>query len=321
MRGASTKVRAWGNLAAPEQRVVELPRHRAIQAALAEQGPGIAYGMGRSYGDVGLNPNGTLWKTTGLDRFISFDEAEGRLICEAGVLLRDIQRVMMPRGWALPVTPGTQLVTVGGAIANDVHGKNHTMQGSFGNHVRRFTLARSDGELIDCSPDLQPNWFATTVGGLGLTGVIVEAELQLVRVPGPWLAADAVPYGRLDEFFRLTQESLADWEHTVAWFDCLSGDGGRGIFLRANPTNARNRAEPRPRKLAMPITPPLSLVNRLSLKPFNTAYYHLNRLKAGRRIEHYEHFFYPLDNVQNWNRMYGPKGFYQYQCVVPRETR
>jgi FAD/FMN-containing dehydrogenase len=320
MRGTPTKVRAWGNLAASEHRIVELPRHGAIQASLAGQGPGIAHGMGRSYGDVGLNPSGTLWRTTGLDRFISFDETQGRLVCEAGVLLRDIQRIMMPRGWALPVTPGTQLVTVGGAIANDVHGKNHTMQGSFGNHVHRFTLARTDGAIIDCGPEFQPDWFAATIGGLGLTGVIVEAELQLVRVPGPWLEADAIAYGSLDEFFRLTQESLADWEHTVAWFDCLSGDGGRGIFLRANPTDAGNRVEPRPRKLAMPLTPPLSLVNKLSLKPFNMAYYHLNRLKAGRRIEHYEHFFYPLDNVQNWNRMYGPKGFYQYQCVVPRDT-
>lgn len=320
MTGTPVKVRAWGNLAAEEQRVVELSRDKAVQATLAEGSPGIAHGMGRSYGDVGLSPAGTLWRTTGLDRFISFDEAQGRLVCEAGVLLRDIQRVMIPLGWALPVTPGTQLVTVGGAIANDVHGKNHTMHGSFGNHVRRFTLARTDGGVLECKPDLHPDLFAATIGGLGLTGVIVETELQLVRVPGPWLEAETIPYGGLDDFFQLTQESLTEWEHTVAWFDCLSSGGGRGIFMRANPAEVAGRVAPRGRKIGMPITPPLSLVNRLSLKPFNAAYYHLNSRKPGRRIEHYERFFYPLDNVQNWNRMYGPKGFYQYQCVVPRET-
>lgn len=320
MKRASSRVSGWGNLAVPEQRIIDLSRHETIQASIAGPLPGLAHGMGRSYGDVGLNPEGTLWRTAALDRFISFDEAQGRLVCEAGVLLRDIQQAMVSRGWILPVTPGTLLVTVGGAIANDIHGKNHSKHGSFGHHVRRFTLARTDGAVIECSPEFQPDWFAATVGGLGLTGVIVEAELQLVRIPGPWLETDTIPYGSLDEFFRLTGDSLADWEHTVAWFDCLSGGGGRGIFMRANPTDDSARTEPRARKLGMPMTPPFSLVNRLSLKPFNTAYYHLNRLKAGRRIEHYEHFFYPLDNVQNWNRMYGPKGFYQYQCVVPREN-
>jgi FAD/FMN-containing dehydrogenase len=149
--------------------------------------------MGRSYGDVCLNPDGVLWNTTGLDRFISLDENTGRLVCEAGVLLRDIQRLTIPRGWILPVTPGTQLVTVGGAIANDVHGKNHHVLGSFGDHIQRIKLARTDGTIIECGPDLSPEWFSATVGGLGLTGVITEAEIQLRRVAGPWLDTETVP--------------------------------------------------------------------------------------------------------------------------------
>lgn len=282
--------------------------------------PGLAYGMGRSYGDVCLNPGGTLWYTTGLDHFIAFDDRTGRLVCESGVLLQDIQRLVIPRGWILPVTPGSQLVTVGGAIANDVHGKNHHVLGSFGDHVQSLTLIRTNGELILCGPNEQPDWFAATVGGLGLTGVITQAELQLCRVDGPWLETETVPYANLDEFFRLADDSEADWEHTVSWIDCITGGGGRGLFMRGNPTNAGDRPAPQGRKLTMPMVPPVSLVNRLSLRPFNMAYYHLKKWQAGRAITHYESFFYPLDNLLEWNRMYGPKGFFQYQSVVPREV-
>jgi FAD/FMN-containing dehydrogenase len=275
--------------------------------------------MGRSYGDVCLNPGGTLWKTTGLDRFIAFDEATGRLTCEAGVLLRDIQRLMVPRGWILPVTPGTQMVTVGGAIANDVHGKNHHRLGSFGDSVCALRLVRTDGQVIDCGPDHEPGWFAATVGGLGLTGVIAEAEIQLRRIPGPWLDTESVPYRNLDEFFELADSSETGWEHTVSWIDCMNSQGGRGIFMRGNPVDVGERRPPRPHQRTLPFTPPFSLVNRLSLKPFNFCYYHVNRLKAGKAIVHYEPFSYPLDNLLEWNRMYGPKGFYQYQSVVPRD--
>ena len=283
-------------------------------------GPGLAHGMGRSYGDVCLNPNGTLWSTTGLDHFIAFDDETGRLVCEAGVLLRDIQRLAVPRGWMLPVTPGTQLATVGGAIANDVHGKNHHLFGCFGDHVVRMTLVRTDGEVIDCCPTQNPGWIAATVGGLGLTGVITRAEIRLRPVPGPWLDAETVPYGSLQEFFRLAEESQRDWEHTVSWFDCLAGGGGRGIFMRARPVDAGARPEPGQRRPAIPLASPISLVNRLSLRVFNAAYYRMQVRRAGRRLVHYEQFFYPLDGLLDWNRMYGRRGFFQYQCVVPSEV-
>jgi len=280
---------------------------------------GLAYGMGRSYGDVCLNPGGTLWTMRSQDRFIAWDEAEGILTCEAGALLRDIQHLLLPRGWLLPVTPGTQLVTVGGAIANDVHGKNHHVFGSFGDQVLHLRLLRTDGEVIECGPQQHADWFSATVGGLGLTGVITQASLRLRRVQGPWIDSESIAFSGLDEFLTLADSSEADWEHTVAWIDCIGGTTPRGIFMRGNMgADGHPGRLPGSRQHTVPFVPPLSLVNRLSVRPFNAAYYHLNRLRAGRRRLHFEPFFYPLDHLREWNRMYGPRGFYQYQCVVPR---
>jgi FAD/FMN-containing dehydrogenase len=314
-------VTSWGRLSADPHHIVGLNDLSEVKALVCDGvHPGVAHGMGRSYGDVCLNPEGTLWITTGLDHFIAFDNSTGRLMCEAGVLLRDIQRLMIPRGWILPVTPGTQLVTVGGAIANDVHGKNHHILGSFGDHVQSLTLVRTNGEVIQCGVNEQVDWFAATVGGLGLTGVITQAEIQMRRVAGPWLNTETIPYANLDEFSQLADDSETEWEHTVSWIDCITGGGRRGLFMRGNPTNVESRPEPKSRKLTMPIVPSVSLVNRLSLRPFNTTYYHLKKWQAGRAITHYEPFFYPLDNLLEWNRMYGSNGFFQYQSVVPREV-
>jgi FAD/FMN-containing dehydrogenase len=212
------------------------------------------------------------------------------------------------------------MITVGGAIANDVHGKNHHVLGSFGDHVLGVRLARTDGRVIDCGPDREPGWFAATVGGMGLTGVIVEAELQLRKVAGPWLVTDTVPYRNLDEFFALADTSEAGWEQTVSWVDCLSGIG-RGLFFRANPAEIPDREAQSGRKpKRVPFVPPVSLVNGLSLRAFNETYFRANVLKAGYAIAHFEKYTYPLDNLHDWNRMYGPRGFYQYQSVVPREA-
>ena len=321
-------VSSWGRLEAPPHDIVELTDRDTVAASLA-RGPGIAYGMGRSYGDACLNPGGVLWRTAGLDRLISFDPASGRLVCEAGVVLRDIQKLMIPRRWSLPVVPGTQFVTVGGAIANDVHGKNHHVVGSFGEHVRRLQLVRSDGETIDCGPDRRPDLFAATVAGLGLTGLIVEVELQLRASTGPWLEAETVSFGGLADFFALSHESEASfglasdrseagWEHTVSWIDCTSGSDPRGLFMRARPVAGRTGKPWRERSRRVPFTPPMSMVNRLSLKPFNALYHALGRRRTGVQVVHYEPFLYPLDSVLEWNRLYGPMGFFQYQSVVPR---
>jgi FAD/FMN-containing dehydrogenase len=303
-----------------EHDVITINDSDKVAEIIGENGrSGLAYGMGRSYGDVCLNSGGRLWDMSGLDHFMEFDDDTGHLTCEAGVLLRDIQRLVIPRGWILPVTPGTQIVTVGGAIACDVHGKSHHIHGSFGNHVKRIKIIRTNGEIIDCGPNERSDWFAATVGGIGLTGIIVQAEIQLQRVVGPWLDAETIPYADLNEFFSLSDESGKNWENTVAWIDCLTGKG-RGLFMRGNTANTEYRQKPKEYKLTMPFEPPISLVNGLSLRLFNMAYYNLNKMRAKRSIVYYETFFYPLDNILEWNRMYGARGFFQYQSVVPRNV-
>jgi FAD/FMN-containing dehydrogenase len=311
----TTRVSSWGRLESPEHQLVALSQ--LDQLPLISGSSGLPFGNGRSYGDVCLNPDGVLWTTRGLDRFIAFDAEQGLLTCEAGLLLRDIQRMAIPRGWMLPVTPGTQLVTVGGAIANDIHGKNHNVLGSFGDHVQRINLLRTDGQNIVCGPDQASDWFNATVGGMGLTGVIAHATLQLRRIEGPWLESENVPFNRLSEFFQLADDSESGWEHTVSWIDCLNSQG-RGVFMRGNHVAAQTGPSPSGGCIQVPLVPPISLVNTLSLRPFNLAYYQLQARKRERTLVHYEPFFHPLDNVHHWNRIYGPKGFYQYQSVVPR---
>ncbi|WP_353236181.1 FAD-binding oxidoreductase [Diaphorobacter ruginosibacter] len=313
-------VNSWGRLGKPEHRLVPLAHGRDVGSSIAGSTPAIAFGNGRSYGDVCLNPGGTLWMTRGLDHLLDFDPSTGLLKCEAGVLLRDIQRLLAPRGWMLPVTPGTQLVTVGGAIANDVHGKNHHVFGSFGDSVRHIRLIRSDGEIVECGPDLRADWFAATVGGLGLTGIIAEAWIQLRPVEGPWMDTESIPYSDVSEFLSLSDRSEQEWEHTVSWIDCIGGSAGRGIFMRANHSSLKNAQELDKGSRRMPVEPPISLVNNWSLRVFNALYFHANKWKSGPGVAHYEKFFYPLDNLLEWNKMYGPRGFYQYQCVIPRAS-
>lgn len=316
-------VSSWGRLGAERHEVAALTQRHAAGAVIARTArPGLAYGNGRSYGDVCLNPGGVLWATRGLDRFIDWNPATGVLECEAGVTLDEIIELVLPQGWFLPVTPGTRFVTVGGAIANDVHGKNHHGQGGFGDHLERLTLLRTDGTEIVCGPDREPAWFAATVGGLGLTGLIATARLRLRRVPGPWLDVESTPFDSLDAFFALADEASTRREYTVSWIDCGAMRGGRtrGIFL-AGEHAASTRAEPSAHSRRLPFTPPVSLVNRATLPVLNGLYFHANRLNAGRKVQHHGAFFYPLDGIREWNRLYGPRGFHQYQCVVPEPVQ
>lgn len=308
------KVHSWGRLGDFDHQMIPLSDRRRVASQLRGDAAGLAFGMGRSYGDVCLNPGGVLWNTTMLDRFIRFDEINGQLQCEAGLLLRDVQRLIVPRGWMLPVVPGTQLATLGGAVANDIHGKNHHIAGSFGDHVIEIVLTRTDGSRHVLRPgDAR---FAATIGGLGLTGVITELTLQLKRIQGPWLQVETQPYKNLTTFFDLADAAEADWEHTVSWIDCVAGSG-RGIFMRANHSNLQQAAPKSGRSWRMPFVPPVSLVNTLTLKPFNQLYYQLKKNQT-TNLQYYENFFHPLDHLLEWNRMYGPRGFFQYQCVLPR---
>lgn len=285
--------------------------------------PWLCHGNGRSYGDVCLNDGGALLLTRALDRYIAFDEQHGLLRCEAGATFDEILKLIVPRGWFLPVTPGTRFVTVGGAIANDVHGKNHHKAGSFGAYVTRLELLRSDGSRTECSPTQQAALFSATIGGLGLTGIIASAEFRLLRIAGPMMLDETFRYGGLAEFFALSDASAADWDYTVAWVDCLVGGDalGRGVFSRARHAAAEVLPSRAPRAHRVPFTPPLSLVNGLSLRAFNELYFRKAPAQPRPRHLHYEPFFYPLDALLDWNRIYGPRGFLQHQCVLPPASR
>jgi FAD/FMN-containing dehydrogenase len=309
---------SWGRWPRHEHRAqVRLyDRDAALPAHLP--GPLLPYGNGRSYGDVCQNESGTLLETRGLDRFISFDPERGTLECESGVLLSEIIDLVLPLGWFPAVTPGTSFVTVGGAIANDVHGKNHHRRGCFSHHVVEFHLRRSDGAAFSCSPRTNRDWFQATVGGLGLTGLITRAKLQLRRVPGVWMRGDSQRFANLEEFFELSAQSDADYEYSAAWIDCAAAGSalGRGVFTRGNHAPG-GAACARIKTRRMRVTPPFSLVNRLSLRAFNQLYYRRSSAVQPDALWHYRPFLYPLDSITEWNRMYGPAGFFQYQCVLP----
>jgi FAD/FMN-containing dehydrogenase len=322
-------VQSWGRITNLPHHTQYLTNRLATSAQIKDSNNTIAFGMGRSYGDACLNPNGGLWLTRSLDKYISFDDQNGILECECGVLLKDIQRLFVPKGWMLPVSPGTQMITVGGAIANDVHGKNHHVFGSFADSLINIQIQRTTGEIINCGPYHQQEWFAATVGGIGLTGLILKATIQLRPVQSPWLNTETIAYESLEEFFELADNSEHDWEHTVSWIDCLStshnatkntiNTKARGLFMRGNHALITDKNSPLENNKKFPFTPPVSLVNNLSLQLFNKAYFAKGKYNAGQGVQYYEKFFYPLDGLQGWNRMYGPKGFYQYQCVIPRE--
>jgi FAD/FMN-containing dehydrogenase len=296
----------------------------APEAWLADPSPQrgyvLAHGNGRSYGDSCLNDGGRLIMARRLGRILAFDRISGLVTCEAGVLLDDLLKLVVPAGWFPPVTPGTCFVTIGGALANDVHGKNHHRAGTFGRHVRAFELVRSDGHRLTCAPDINGTLFAATIGGMGLTGLITQVTLQLMPVASAEMQQETIHFDGLDRFFAIAAESDATHDYTVAWIDALaSGVGfGRGVFFRANHAPASLQPPSRPRRsLPFPIRPPVPLINRLTLRAFNMLYRAAQpRSPAPRRIA-YRPFFYPLDRVSNWNRAYGPGGLRQFQCAIP----
>ncbi len=282
----------------------------------------LPYANGRSYGDSCQNNGGTLLTTHRLQRFISFDDSTGILRCEGGVLLADILDCVVPRGWFLPVTPGTKYVSLGGAIANDVHGKNHHKAGTFGHHVRTVELLRSTGERITCSRQHHTELFRATIGGLGLTGLIVWADIQLKPITSPCIAVERIRFSGLDEFFDLSMQSDASFEYTVAWIDCFAKQQrtGRGVFIRGNHCTDNSQSLthiPRRNTLTVPFHIPSAFLNSGIMKLLNRAYYHIQPRQLTQSHEPYEKFFYPLDALLHWNRLYGTRGFLQYQCVIP----
>lgn len=308
---------SWGRLFRPEQQVAGM-RDRTGGLPLPDDGRTVLpYGLGRSYGDSCLNDGNALIRARDLDRLIAFDAESGLLRCEAGVTLAEITDFALPRGFFLPVTPGTKFVTVGGAIANDVHGKNHHRDGSFGHHVPRFELLRSDGSRTGCSPAEEGALYRASLGGMGLTGLITWADIQLRPVKGPWMRQRALRFSSLDEFFELSGPLEQEHAYLVAWLDCASAASGtRGVLFAGD--HDEQPGEPIARRpLPFPVRPPFSLVNGLTLRAFNELYFRIPRGGGSEQRVSYEPFFYPLDGITSWNRMYGPRGFFQYQCLVP----
>ena len=308
----------WGRLQPPASRLRDLGNPPELSAGGGD-GTLLPVGIGRSYGDSCRNSAGVLLGTRSQRGVLAFDPAAGILRAEAGILFSEILDVIVPKGWFLPVTPGTQFVTLGGAVANDVHGKNHHGAGTLGCHVAALELARSDGSRLRCSAGENSELFAATIGGLGLTGVILWCEIRLKRVAGRGIHMVSRRFGSLEEFFAVSRELSSSFEYTVSWIDCLAGGSalGRGWFMAG--THAPPE-EQRPfkasRGLNFFLEPPVSLVNALTLRAFNFLYYH--RPVPEMQVTDYLPFFYPLDAVRNWNRMYRPGGFYQFQCVLPR---
>jgi FAD/FMN-containing dehydrogenase len=286
----------------------------------------LTRGLGRSYGDASLPPAGghAVANSTRADHILSFDPATGRLRAEAGFSLDQLVRVFLPRGWFVPVSPGTQYVTLGGMVASDVHGKNHHVDGCIGEHVTGLRMRVADGSVLTVDRDTEPELFRATIGGMGLTGHILEVELSLKPVPSPWIWQESERAANLDDLIERLTRSSAQWPYTVCWVDTLTrgDDMGRGIVIKgrwAEPSEAPGKDPAIANRMAVPFTAPDWALAPWSVRVFNEAYYrkHIGDRRSG--IVNPQAFFYPLDAVRDWNRIYGPSGFTQYQCVLPTD--
>lgn len=276
----------------------------------------LAHGMGRSYGDTPLNNDGCLIATRRLDRVIAADWEAGVVTAESGLTLDTLMQIAVPRGWFPKVTPGTKFVTLGGAIGSDIHGKNHHLTGSFGAHVTEIGLLRSDGSRLTLSPTENAELFRLTIGGLGLTGFIEHATIQLSRIGSSELEVENILYDHLDGFFDLCEDSL-DWPYAVAWVDCFAPKKqiGRGVFSRGRFADSGPLTPHKDGKLVWPMEMPGFLLNKASITAFNKLY--RSRAKTGKLLrEDYGTFFYPLDGIRDWNLLYGRRGFFQHQSLL-----
>ena len=322
MPDTQVKFESWGRYPLIASDVHPLQWSSDFATGKLPSGDILPVGAGRSYGDVCLLDHGTLLTTSGLDRLIDFNAQTGLLRCETGITLAQILDFCVPQGYFLSVTPGTKHVSVGGAIANDIHGKNHHVAGTFGNCVLRFELVRTDGQRLICSPTENPEWFSATIGGMGLTGLITWAELQLRPIVSRRISYIGEKFVGIDEFVALSRAS-AHLEYSVAWIDCVAAgrNFARGIFMLGEHSDQPEPLAPsRKPWLNFPVNLPEFALNRNSVGLFNTLYYGKQFGKRTEALIDYEPFFYPLDSVLNWNRMYGKAGFLQFQCAIPWES-
>jgi len=322
------RISNWGNYPTVQSTIFSFDSLRSVKDRLKESKYLIARGNGRCYGDSALAEN--IASTLRYNKFISFDSDNGKLNCQAGVLLSEIIDVIMPKGWFLPVTPGTKFITVGGAVACDVHGKNHHKEGSFSRHVLEISILCSDGQLRFCSRNENADLFEATCGGMGLTGIIMDVKFNLKKVESSYIRQKKVKAKNLDEIMDLFGQH-ASITYSMAWIDCLIGgkDFGRSIMMagehaRLDQLSSREIKQPlnpkEKRKINVPFNIPSFVLNKLTVKAFNAVYYNKTLSKSSESIISYDEFFYPLDSIYHWNRMYGSRGFLQYQFVLPLDS-
>ncbi|MNU18556.1 putative decaprenylphosphoryl-beta-D-ribose oxidase [compost metagenome] len=322
------KVTNWGNFPIVEKEMKSEDSFRKIKEFVQNHNEVIARGNGRCYGDASLGES--IFSTKKLNKFISFDRLNGIIECESGVLLSDVLEISVPQGYFLYVTPGTKFISIGGAIASDVHGKNHHSEGCFSEYVIDFKLMTENDDIIICSKEENSEKFYATIGGMGLTGIILSARFKLKNIETAYIRQESIKAENLDEIFRLFDESES-WTYTVAWIDCLQKgkDIGRSILMRGehafahelpqkfskNPLRLKKKFSP-----TVPFYFPGFVLNALTVKLFNLLYFKRQTKKEVKNFIDYETYFYPLDAINDWNKIYGKSGFIQYQMVIPKEN-
>jgi len=287
----------------------------------------LSRGLGRSYGDASLPPDDQpdVLNTTFADRILSFDEDTGLFRAESGLALSELNRLLMPRGYFSPVSPGTKFVTLGGMVAADVHGKNQHKDGNFGHHVTSLKMRVADDRVLECSPEQHPDLFRATIGGMGLTGHILEVEFWMRRIPSQWIWQENRRIRDIDEFQDALEAAAPEWPYTMGWIDCLARgkNMGRGILTTGRWADAEQAPSNSPKRGFQPSLRfdwPSWVLNGLTIRVFNELYYRKQWRRHSSGIVNHEPFYYPLDAIGSWNRMYGRRGFTQYQCVLPREA-
>ena len=310
---------SWGMYPKVKNTVFKFDKKKTLRKIINEHDELIPCGNGRSYGDSALNSN--IIDVRSKDCFIDFNEETGLLHVQAGVLLSEILESFVPRGWFLKVTPGTKFITVGGAIASDIHGKNHHIEGCFSKCIKDFKIMLADGEVITCSKEVTADLFKATCGGQGLTGVILDAKIYLKKINSKYIDQTTIKTKNLEETFRAFEE-YRDKSYSVAWIDCLAKGNKIGkCLLMVGDFRDDGRLDYRANKQkSIPFNFPSFILNNWSVRAFNWLYYRKAKQKISEKIVDIDTFFYPLDAVKNWNRIYGKNGFIQYQFILPKES-
>ena len=306
----------WGNYPKVSAHSYRLDSQPSLRDILNGRDDFIAHGNGRSYGDSALGEN--LILTRPYNYFLGFDGDKGILHCQAGVLLSEIIESFVPRGWFLSVTPGTKLITVGGAIASDVHGKNHHNTGSFSETIVEFSIMTGNGKVVTCSAMKNQELYRATCGGMGLSGVILDAKIKLQPISSSLIDQTTIKTKNLSETFEAF-EQYKDSSYSVAWIDCMAKKNnlGRGLLMVGEHAQEGGLVFANKGKISLPFDLPSFSLNSYSVKAFNSAYYGKVRKTVSEQKVSLDSFFYPLDAIDHWNRIYGKKGFLQYQFVLP----